>query len=150
MKIVCLLIILSLMPAQSSQAHKVTVSAFVEDGVVYSKSSFGPRKMAKNCPMEVLDAKGSVLISGVTDEKGLFSFKIPEDVYSDLTLILDAGSGHRGTWKIKKAELKNNHPLSNVKNRNRISILLRAISGIMIIFLMAGIAAWMKKRRGNK
>lgn len=150
MKIFYLLIILSLIPAQSSQAHKVMVSAFVEDGVVYSKSSFSPQKMAKNCPMEVIDAKGSVLISGVTDEKGQFSFRIPEGLSSNLTLVLDAGSGHRGTWEIKKDELKNNHPLSNVKNRNRISILPRIILGIMIIFLIAGIAAWMKKRHENK
>lgn len=86
-------------------AHKVIVFAWVEDGMVLTQSSFGSKRKAQNCVIKVKDSNGAVLIHGKTDKQGAYSFKVPAIVKSDLTVVLEAGSGHQATWTIPREEL---------------------------------------------
>ena len=55
--------------------------------------------------VKVQDKKnGKVLLTGTTDEKGKFSFKIPPEAVSerlDLLIIVGASLGHQGEWLLK-------------------------------------------------
>ncbi len=99
-----ILIILIVVP-DLAFAHKVIIFAWVEDGMIYSESSFGSKRKAMNSKIIVEDESGSVIHTGLTDTNGDYAFKIPDLVDSDLILKLDAGSGHGASWRISKEEL---------------------------------------------
>jgi nickel transport protein len=87
--------------AASAWAHKVTLFAWPENGEIMVETKFAGGSVAKDSPVIVLDEKGSQILSGKTDAKGLWSFRIPESVAPQtLTLRLDAGEGHQAQWKI--------------------------------------------------
>lgn len=97
----------SFFPA-SAQAHKVNVFAWVEGDTVHTESKFGGGRMVKDGRISVLDDEGNVLLEGVTDDAGAFSFKVPK--MADLTIVMDAGSGHRNSWRIMASELEGGVP----------------------------------------
>ncbi len=86
-------------------AHKVIVFAWVEDGMVITQGSFGSKKKAQNCVVKVKDSNEAVLFQGRTDKEGMYSFKVPAIVNTDLIVVLEAGSGHQATWTIPMNEL---------------------------------------------
>lgn len=87
--------------AASAWAHKVTLFAWPENGEIMVETKFAGGSVAKDSPVIVLDEKGAKILSGRTDAKGLWSFRIPESVAPQtLTLRLDAGEGHQAQWKI--------------------------------------------------
>jgi nickel transport protein len=88
----------------SAWAHKVNVFAWVEGDTVYTESKFSGGKMVKDGKISVLDADGTLLLEGATDDSGAFSFKVPK--VADLTIVMEAGTGHRNSWKIFAAELE--------------------------------------------
>jgi nickel transport protein len=92
-----------LMLTASAQAHKVNVFAWVEGETVFTESKFSGGKLVKGGRITVLDADGTLLLEGVTDESGAFSFKAPK--IADLTIVMEAGTGHKNSWKITAAEL---------------------------------------------
>ena len=73
--------------AGTALAHKVTLFAYVEGGKVL-----------------VYDSQEKLLLEGLTDKAGLFSFAIPK--VDDLTIVLDATMGHKNSFKLKKAEVE--------------------------------------------
>ena len=85
-------------------AHRVNVFAWVEGNTIYTTSKFSGGRVAQKSLVEVYDSQKNLLLSGRTDETGAFSFAIPK--IDDLEVVLEAGSGHRGTWTIKKSELE--------------------------------------------
>jgi nickel transport protein len=92
----------------SAWAHKVNVFAWVEGDTVYTESKFSGGRMVKEGRITVLDTGGIVLVEGVTDDSGAFAFKVPK--VADLTIVLEAGTGHRNTWKITATELEGGPP----------------------------------------
>jgi nickel transport protein len=96
-----LIILLPLVPAF---AHKVSIFAWVENDTVRTESYFPDGKMVKNGKVSVYDSKDNLLLKGVTDEEGLFSFTIPK--HDDLTIVLDASMGHRATFVLSAEELE--------------------------------------------
>lgn len=95
-----LILALSLSSA-SALAHKVTLFAWPENGEIMVETKFAGGSVAKDSLVIVLDEKGAKILSGRTDAKGLWSFRIPESVTPQtLTLRLDAGEGHQAQWKI--------------------------------------------------
>lgn len=84
-------------------AHKVNVFAWVEGEMVFTESKFSGGKAVKGGRIEVLDAGGDLLLEGATDDDGAFSFKVPK--MTDLTIVLEAGTGHRNSWTVSAAEL---------------------------------------------
>ena len=91
----------------SALAHKVNIFAYVEEGKIYTESYFNDGKKCVDSKIEVFDNQGNKLLEGLTNEEGMFSFKIPpEDVIGgDLKLVLTASMGHRAEYIIRADEL---------------------------------------------
>jgi nickel transport protein len=90
--------------SSSALAHKATIFAWVEGDTIVTESKFSGGRRAVNSPVHVYDGKGREILNGKTDEKGEFSFKLPE--ITDLKIVLEAGMGHRAEWRIPEAELR--------------------------------------------
>jgi nickel transport protein len=52
----------------------------------------------------VRDPQGVELISGLTNEIGEYSFKVPKQ--SDLRITISTGEGHQGKWTVRATELQ--------------------------------------------
>ena len=87
----------------SATAHRVNVFAWVEGDTVHSQSKFSGGKLVKGGEVIVYDLGGKQLLSGKTDDKGEFSFKVPERVA--MKMVIQAGTGHRGEWTIPVNEI---------------------------------------------
>ena len=85
-------------------AHKVNIFAYSEGGVVYVEGYFPDGRPVEKAALEVFDSQGQQLLSGQTDAEGLFQFKLPKR--DDLTLIIDAGMGHKNRYLLKKTAIK--------------------------------------------
>lgn len=85
-------------------AHKVNLFAYAEAGKVYTESYFPDGRPVAGGKVLVYDSADNLLLEGVTDEKGLFSFDIPK--VDDLTIVLEATMGHKNSFKLKKAEVE--------------------------------------------
>lgn len=75
-----------------SQAHKVNLFAYEENGTVFTESYFGDGIPCRAAKITAQDENGTVIAEGVTNEEGVFSF--PYGKEGDLHLILRAGMGH--------------------------------------------------------
>ena len=84
-------------------AHKVNVFAWVEGDTVFVEGYFGGGKKAQNALVEVLNRAGTKLAEGRTNEKGEFSFRIPER--TDLRIVLTASMGHKNDFTIPASDL---------------------------------------------
>ena len=87
-----------------ARAHKVNVFAWVEGDVVFIESKFSGGKRVKGGMITVSDLRGNQLLSGKTNNRGEFSFKIPKK--TTLKIVLVAGMGHRGEWTIPVEEIE--------------------------------------------
>lgn len=101
--IFCLLFISCLV--SPAYAHKVSIYAYAEAGMIHSESYFGDGSKCRNSLVEVFDEKsGTKLLEGKTNESGRFSFKIPEA--TSLKLVLKAGGGHRAEYTFLEDEVR--------------------------------------------
>ncbi len=96
-----LMFLLALNPGPA-QAHKVTVFAWVEGDTVFTQSKFAGGRQVKGGRLEVYDRAGAKLLEGHTDDQGRFAFKPPRP--EALRIVLMAGGGHRGEWRVAAAE----------------------------------------------
>ncbi len=94
-----------------AQAHRVSVFAWVEGNTIYTTAKFSGGRPAQESRVEVYDSQKKLLLEGKSDKKGAFSFPVPK--VDDLLVVVEAGTGHRGSWQIKKAELKDASGSSN-------------------------------------
>ncbi len=98
------MVVLILLPFSQALAHNVTVFAWVEGDTVHVESKFSGGRRPVAAPVEVYDARGNLLLKGVTDEKGEFSFKVPEK--TEMKVVLLAGMGHKGEWIIPLSDIE--------------------------------------------
>ena len=84
-------------------AHRVTIFAWVEGDTVYTQSKFSGGRKAKGSTVVVYDKEGNQLLDGSTDEKGQFSFKVPQK--TELKVALKASVGHLAEWTIPAEEI---------------------------------------------
>ena len=89
--------------SSTALAHKVNIFAYVDNGVVYTESYFPDGRPVENGAIEVHDSQGHKLLEGVSDEEGLFSFKVPKK--DDLTIFINASMGHKNNFILKKEEI---------------------------------------------
>ncbi len=88
-----------------ANAHKVSIYAYAENGLVHSESYFVDGTKCKHSLLEVFDKKdGTKLLEGKTDEEGKFSFKIPKA--TSLKLVLHASMGHQADFTIGEDEVR--------------------------------------------
>lgn len=85
-------------------AHKVNLFAYAEGGKIYTESYFSDGKPVEGGRVLVYESQKKLLLEGVTDNEGLFSFDIP--TVDDLTIVIDASMGHKNSYKLKKAEVE--------------------------------------------
>lgn len=86
-----------------AQAHRVNVFAWVEGNTIYTTAKFSGGKVARKSRVDVYDSQKQLLLEGQTDNQGKFSFPVPK--IDNLNIVVYAGTGHRGTWQVKKSEL---------------------------------------------
>ena len=155
--IVMILLLSSLLNLSSVNAHKVIIFAWVEDGIVFSQSHFGSKRPAKNCNITVVNGKKQVIHTGKTNEKGNFSFKIPENIDSDLVLTLDAGQGHQANCRVSEKELKIvstkkdiKHAMETKTNLEKNPSVYKIIAGICFIFFLVFALKLIQKLRARQ
>ena len=101
---VCAAILLLFLSTGTALAHKVNVFAYVDGGKIYTESYFADGRPVKGGKVLVYDSRETLLLEGVTDKEGLFSFDIPK--VDDLTIVIDATMGHRNRFRLKRAEVE--------------------------------------------
>ena len=79
-------------------AHRVHFFAWDEDGRVCSRSSYSKSARIADAVVTVRDAGGKELLRGRSDGDGIFCFARPDA--AELLLSVDAGLGHRGTFRL--------------------------------------------------
>ncbi|PQP35661.1 hypothetical protein C6A37_01480 [Desulfobacteraceae bacterium SEEP-SAG9] len=98
------IVVLIYMLPGDAHAHKVNIFAWVEGNMIYTESKFSGGRRTKQAPVEVYDENGKILLKGVTNDRGEFSFKIPK--HTSLRIVLLAGMGHRTEWTIPVDEIQ--------------------------------------------
>ena len=88
----------------SASAHRVNVFAWVEGDTIYVEGKFAGGKKVKSGKIVVTDPRGNKLLSGLTNDQGEFSFKVPKR--TDLKIVLIAGQGHQAEWTIRATEME--------------------------------------------
>ena len=126
------------------EAHRVILFAWVENGTVFVESKFNSGKKVKAGKIIVTDLQGSELVKGTTNEKGEFSFKLPQK--TDLKIALIAGEGHRAEWTLTLAEIEEPAAEKPQVPQNGASV-KKALLGIGFILGLAGIVAYIRNRR---
>lgn len=101
------ILILSL-ASSYAYAHKVNMFAYVEGNKVMMEGYFADGNKPMNCDVIVTDPDKNVLVKGLTDRDGKFSFDIPK--ITDLRIVLNAGMGHRAEFLISRDELSGVSP----------------------------------------
>ena len=80
-------------------AHKINIFAWAEGQTVFTESYFTGGKLIEGGLVEVFNPAGQKLLEGRTDQKGEFSFKLPQK--TDLLLVLTASMGHKSDFTLK-------------------------------------------------
>lgn len=88
----------------TARAHKVNLFAYVEGGRIYTESYFPDGIPVESGKVLVYDSQEKLLVEGVTDKAGLFSFAVPK--VDDLTIVIQASMGHKNSFKLNKAEVE--------------------------------------------
>ena len=84
-------------------AHKIRIFAWEEGGQIITETKFSGGRTAKGATVTVYDADSKVkLLSGITDEKGLFSFPLPGTKATQLEIEVNSGDGHKNSWLYTK------------------------------------------------
>ena len=85
-------------------AHKVMVFAWVDGDMIFTQSKFSGGKKVKGGNIVVYNTQKKILLEGKTDDKGKFSFKVPEK--TTFKIVLYAGTGHRAEWTVPKEDIE--------------------------------------------
>ena len=104
--VVFLLGILIVAVPRIANAHKVSVFAWVEGDTVYFQSKISGGRKPKCAPVEVFNARGDLILSGVTNDNGEFSFKVEEKNKTEMKIVLLVGMGHRAEWTIPAGDFE--------------------------------------------
>jgi len=91
-------LVFCLLTASSAWGHKVYVFAWVEEDTVHTESYFSDGNKVVNAQIQVFDNHGKVIMSGKTDKKGIFAFKLP--VCMALRIVLNASEGHTAEFDL--------------------------------------------------
>jgi nickel transport protein len=100
-------------------SHRMLVFAYAEGDTIHSEAKFVPDTPVRGGKVLVLEqGSGRELLTGETDNRGKFSFKVPKEAAAgnlDLKIVVEAGMGHRGEWLLKAGSYgRNSEPLKNL------------------------------------
>ena len=149
------LIMLALLPA-STYAHNVRVECKIRGDKVEAEAYYDDGTEAAKAKVQVINAEGVEVASGVTDDMGRWSFALPAP--GKYVLHLDAGAGHRAktdlTVPIASQDIGTTKPPETISEGPpreeftrtpwlKVAIGLIVIGGLSGAFLLA---SWMKKK----
>lgn len=101
-------LLLTLILTTPALAHRVNIFAWAEGGTIYTESKFQGGNKVAQAAVEVRDANtGALLLTGSIDAGGKWSFPVPaefRDAKPDLLIVIKAGEGHQGQWKLPAAD----------------------------------------------
>ena len=104
-----MLVAASLMTTTAAMAHRVNVFAWVDGDEVHTESKFSGGTLVRSGGITVKDEKtGAVVNKGTTNDKGEYSFRLPEGFAKTghgLIVEISAGEGHRNTWTVQPDEI---------------------------------------------
>lgn len=100
--LLCLAVLITAAPP-AVWGHRVNIFAWIEGDKVHTESKFSGGREPKNARVTVYDMNGAQILQGVTDENGFFSFK--PDKWQAMRIVLTAGQGHQGEWRITEKEI---------------------------------------------
>jgi nickel transport protein len=86
------LIVFLLCFASIAQAHKLNIFTYVESGKIFVESYFSDGIVPKDAKVKVSDAEDKVILEGMVNEEGSYTFDIPDT--PKVTIFVDAGLGH--------------------------------------------------------
>ncbi len=90
-----LILVFMLGLATAAHAHTLFMSVLDnDDGTVTIEGMYSTGAVAGATKVRLEDSKGNILLQGVTDESGEFTFEKPKTAYC---IILDGGPGHVAT-----------------------------------------------------
>lgn len=102
--------------SNTAYAHRVNVFAWVEDHTVFVESKFAGGKQVKKGDITITDISGNTILAGKTDKQGKYSFKVKKEI--DYIVIVNAGGGHKGEWKVNHYEFSGDHLTKDVVTKN--------------------------------
>ncbi len=101
-------LLLVFLTCPSSQAHKIRIFAWEENGTIKTETQFSGGRGAKNAEISVINKENNQeLLSGTTDNQGFFSFAIPKAAKEnrcDLNIVVNSGDGHKNNWLLSAAD----------------------------------------------
>ena len=99
---------LFLLAASPAWAHRVNIFAWVDGSDIVVECAFNRSQKVRGGTLNVVDAAtNELLLSGRTDDAGVFRFPIPEAARTaghDLVLRIVAGEGHQNDWIVSASE----------------------------------------------
>ncbi len=99
-----LLLILALwLPALTSEAHRITLFAYVADNQVYAESYFSNGQPVNGALIMVSDITGQILLEGKTDAAGQFLFPLPQKEKA-VKIQLNGSMGHHAEFLLPLKE----------------------------------------------
>jgi nickel transport protein len=97
MHMILIVLFLSSVPAD---AHKLSVFAYTEAGMVKGEAYFNDGSPAMKSPVTLLDQNEKILAETKSEEDGTFSFDLPKNV-SLVTVRVNGGMGHMGSMSLE-------------------------------------------------
>lgn len=91
-------------------AHRISVFAVVEEGVVKGSVYYSGGQAAHGVPIQVLGPAGELLLALKTDDAGEFSFTAEQRC--EHTIVCETEDGHRAEYLLSAEELPETLPLS--------------------------------------
>ena len=124
---------LTMVLSSSAFAHKVNIYAYVEGDTVFTESYFPDGKKVQNGKIKVYDEAGQLLLEGLTDTNGQFTFRRP--LKNKLNIALDASMGHRDEFVLRLNVSDNGLKKKELKKTG--IPFKKAIYGVSVIFVIA-------------
>ncbi|ARM30761.1 hypothetical protein [Prosthecochloris sp. HL-130-GSB] len=140
--LICLLL---LMPAvKQAEAHKINLFCWYEADSLLGEGYFRGGNPVKNSRVILEDAESGKLIDeGITSESGKFGFR--SDPSIAVTVVLDAGQGHRATWTWEGTEWEapGHQATEGTQSGPTLLSWMTAFGGIVLMFTL--LYLWKRK-----
>lgn len=109
-------LLLTIVITTPSFAHRVNIFAWIEGNTVHTESTFSSGKKAQKSNVTATNkTTGNTIASGTTNERGEWSFALPQDIAAKKTPIivtLDAGQGHANSWTLEAEDFSGASPVT--------------------------------------
>lgn len=96
-RICCSILLMTLMCVPTASAHKLLLTAWVEDGAIVVETAFSNGGAADGAKVQIFAANGTEIFSGEAGADGIFESPIPAAILQsapDLRVVSNAGAGH--------------------------------------------------------